>query len=132
MLHKKESLLAIGIMTGNSLDAADVVLTEFARNGVMRDLAFHSLPFPMDLQAELRQIRKVITDANGNMEAAFGMDTFIATSIKRYTEFVAIAVKELLEKAGADYEPDVIGFHGQTCAHNPPSMSGIKENAYTV
>ena len=125
-------LLAIGIMTGNSLDAADVVLTEFAANGIMKDVAFHSLPFPEHLQADLRHIRGIITEAHGDMEAACRKDASLAGVIKGYTAFVARAVHELLESAGTRYQADVIGFHAQTCAHHPPSLAKTREDAYTI
>jgi anhydro-N-acetylmuramic acid kinase len=135
------NLLTIGIMTGNSLDAADVVLTVFDKNGNMKDLAFHSLPFPADLQSDLRKIRAAVMDANGDMEAVSTNNTTFDSVVRRYTELVGQTVKELLHKAknspgiSREYDLssiDVIGFHGQTCAHKPPSMTSAKEEAYTI
>ena len=86
---ERQQLLMIGIMTGNSLDAADAVLTVFDENGGMMDLAFHSKPFPADLQNNLRKIRTAIMEADGDMEAVSRKNLTLQPIIKRYTQFVA-------------------------------------------
>ena len=47
----------IGIMTGNSLDAADCVLTRFDANGKMTDLSADTLAYPPALKDGMRKVR---------------------------------------------------------------------------
>ena len=61
-------LLVIGIMTGNSMDAVDAVLTAFYPNGVMKDLMFHQIPYPNTLFLKLSHLRSHITEAQGDMD----------------------------------------------------------------
>jgi anhydro-N-acetylmuramic acid kinase len=52
-----------------------------------------------------------------------------------YTDFVAHATLRLIAKAaGRNLTVDLIGFHGQTCAHCPPSIAKSKDPSllYTV
>lgn len=141
-----EYLTTIGIMTGNSLDGADLVLTRFFADGTITDLASHSVSSPADLADSLRFIRKVINDSKGRMEE-------VVSSLKlshspygdfdeiedKYTRFIARGVKELVdiaEKQGIRKEDiDAIGSHGQTCAHYPPSIAskdGLAKEVYTI
>ena len=54
----------IGIMTGNSLDAADTVLTRFDPDGKMTDIAADSLPYPPALQDSMRHVRNWLKKEN--------------------------------------------------------------------
>ena len=125
-------LHAIGIMTGNSLDGADLVLTRFGcDDAAMVDLATHSVPFPEDLKDDLRAIRAAVNAAEGWVARAvanLGAAAFDRT-LGRYTTLLAGAVADLRTLVGA--EVDLIGLHGQTCAHRPPSIAGAGD-AYTV
>ncbi len=131
----RDHLHAIGIMTGNSLDGADLVLTRFGRDdGAMLDLGAHSVPFPEDLKDDLRALRAAVNAAEGWVDRAvanLGPAAFDRT-LGRYTALLAGAVADLRTLAGADV--DLIGLHGQTCAHRPPSIAGTGKlaDAYTV
>ena len=132
----RHHLDAIGIMTGNSLDGADLILSRFGRDqGTIIDLQGHSVPFPAALQDELRAVRAAINEAEGRVEqavAALGPARFDRV-LGRYTDLLVGAVDELRGQVGA--EPiDLIGLHGQTCAHRPPSIAGSGEldEVYTV
>lgn len=132
-------LLAIGAMTGNSLDGVDVVLTRFDENGDITDLKTHSVSSPAKLASNLRTLRDSINTANGDMETA--INKFDEQSAQHgtfddvhndYIRFVANAILELIALAHKDHvlesqydlnNIDVIGFHGQTCAHFPPSIA---------
>lgn len=145
------SLLAIGVMTGNSLDGADVVLTEFTAQGKIRDLCTHFLPFDASLYEPIRALQKAVATARGDMRAV--ADSFKWQSATetlsfddlqdRYIQCIAQAVKTLIEKAKNKPELssqhnldkiDVIGLHGQTCDHCPPSRIGEFDasRVYTV
>ncbi len=136
----RDYLLVIGVMTGNSLDGADVVLTKFNTDGTIQDLKAHSRPSPSDLTDHLRRVREVINDAKGDMTEAVRRlnesDASFDSVHDKYLAFVARAVNELVDIARADKQLslnfdlsniDLIGFHGQTCAHFPPSIARTKD-----
>ncbi len=144
-MYELKSLLAIGVNTGNSLDAADVVLTRFGEDGSIADLDSLSAPMPSELAERLRLFRKTVVDSFGDMEVAIrnfdsrsrdassNADSF-DTLVSDYTHYVSLAVKELLQRTEnrASGTVDVIGFHGQTCAHQPPSIAKEAGSAYTL
>lgn len=113
----------IGVMTGNSLDAVDVVLTAF--DGVnICDLAAHTLAYPAELSDQFRRLRGQLKQTSADMES-FARDTFFSETVNEYTSLVARAVNELLARSNTPKdEVDAIGFHGQTCDHFPPSIAG--------
>ena len=129
----REHLHAIGIMTGNSLDGADLVLTRFGRDdGSMVDLGAHSVPFPSDHQDEWRAVRRAVNAAGGDVARAvdaLGPGPFDWV-LGRYTDLLAGAVAELRARCPG-HPVDLIGLHGQTCAHRPRSIAGTGELAET-
>ncbi len=144
-MSEHEFLLSIGVNTGNSLDAADVVLTKFGVDGSIVDLDALSSPMPGRLADNLRLFRSAVVDSHGDMDAAVrcyeerAANTQLASStvddlITEYTLFVSAAVKKLAERTSenAARRPDLIGFHGQTCAHQPPSIAREATAAYTL
>lgn len=109
----------IGVMTGNSLDGVDVVLTDFNQNQI-KDIDGVSLPFPEQLRMDFLSFRnqlkiKKVTEINE-----------FPNLIKKYTELVAKAINQL-DKT----DVVAIGLHGQTCDHFPPSIAGSKK-PYTL
>jgi anhydro-N-acetylmuramic acid kinase len=131
----------IGIMTGNSLDAADLVLTKFAEDGTQTDLLTHSLKSPEKLKDLLRWVRTEINEAKGDVALVASKyqtgEMNFQNICDEYINFIAEAVNELVHKAkekDASLKIDLIGFHGQTCSHCPPSIAKTKDkNAlYTV
>ena len=139
-------LHTIGIMTGNSLDGADVVLSRIHRNGLIEDMCAYGTPMPQVLSDRLRELRAFVQDSRGVMPDA--LEKFDSTNgpeafrgvIRNYTKYVAENVQGLLEKAARKAvirdrsEVDLIGFHGQTCAHFPPSLARATNQTanYTV
>ncbi len=138
-------ILSIGVNTGNSLDAADIVLTKFGHDDSIEDLDAASEPMPIKLAEALRIFRSAVMECcadmkkaghvyqqrSGNLDSNLqSMDKLITT----YTIYVAEAVKKLIkhwqQKNGAKIAVDLIGFHGQTCAHQPPSIGA--DISYTV
>lgn len=118
----------IGIMTGNSLDAIDVVLTEF-NNSSITDICAHSKNIPLALSEKFRQLKQQLADNNGNIEEIYhnNPDDFMNLH-NEYVNLVAEAVNELIKKSNiSKSEISAVGFHGQTCHHFPPSIAG-KDN----
>lgn len=119
----------IGIMTGNSLDGVDIVLTGF-ENGRITDLGGFSKPYSRSLTEKMLRLRARIREEGGRMERLVE-DGFSLAVIDEYTSLVAETVNTFLPRSGCRREDiAALGFHGQTCDHFPPSIAG-GEPAYT-
>lgn len=157
----RDHLLAIGIMTGNSLDGADLVLSRIGRDLSLVDLAAYSVRFPVELVRALRILRSIVEQNEGRVEqtALTYPEALLALSTtgqklkklpqtldqlhNHYLKLMADAVKALMVKAKGikdlagkyDFDQiDLIGFHGQTCTHLPPTVAQVKDlhSVYTV
>ena len=101
--------LAIGIMSGTSLDGADAILADVSAHPP-RGIATSFVPFPADLKDRLLELSTPGSD---------GLDAAGACSVQ-LAEIYADAVARLLEAAGvAPSAIAVIGCHGQTVRHRP-------------
>lgn len=141
----KDHLLIAGIMTGNSLDAADVVLSAFYQDGKIEDIEFVSVPYDDGLYSKLKHLREFINENKANMGKVVKSYRYADVLsfdgiLDEYMEIVAKAVKAVIDKAKNNpnvdkkYDlnnVDLIGFHGQTCAHLPPSQARGR-NTYTI
>lgn len=119
-------MLAIGLMSGTSLDGMDAALVRIRRRkGAARYrsyaaslLAFRTLPYPKDLRAIVDAI------AHGKPVSA---ESFTRADAG-VAELGARAVRAVLRRAGIDgSRVAVIGSHGQTVFHGPtvdPSAAG--------
>lgn len=124
------TIKTIGIMTGNSLDAVDAVLTSFD-NDTIKDMAHYTLPYPKELTQDMLELRRRITEKKSVMSEV-EKDDFFHKTLTEYTRLVATAVNNLCMENNIDKkEIAAIGFHGQTCDHFPPSIAQ-GENAYTL
>jgi anhydro-N-acetylmuramic acid kinase len=127
-------LLVIGIMTGNSLDGVDAVLSKFSADGNISDIAGHSVKNSETLTDALRALRDIVQDSGGNTAAAEKK----VNIQKIHTEYLASildCIQALVTKAKKSLsDVDLIGFPGQTCAHFPKSLAGEKgiASTYTV
>ncbi len=101
--------LYIGIMTGTSVDAIDIAAASFERGGIA-DIVADEFAFSSELQNYLKSLTGDIT-----------LKSLSQLNI-RYTEEVAKAVNEFLEKYNIENSKvRAIGFHGQTLWHQPDS-----------
>lgn len=109
-------------MTGNSMDAVDVVLTEFDGEN-MADVCTLSQPYSREQKREIDALRKrVITDQTESADLV--KDTYFLQVHQHYIESIAEAVQSLLKQNNIDpHSVDAIGFHGKTLDHNPPSVA---------
>lgn len=110
-----EARLAIGLMSGTSLDGIDAALIETDGEGLVSPIAFRSDPYSDQASAQLRAAAELALmferpRANPDIVAAEEMLT------RRHV----MAVRQLLSQSGvAADRVAVIGFHGQTIAHRP-------------
>ena len=110
----------IGNMTGNSMDAIDLVLTAFDGD-VMRDVCTFSKPYSKDMQQKIDDLR---TAAFNKTRAEIENLPQFAAVHDEYVRQIADCVNEMC--AANDIEKstvDAIGFHGKTLDHNPPSKA---------
>lgn len=103
------SLLALGMMSGTSLDGIDAALLRTDGVTVAEPGPALTLPYPEDTRQRLRQVL-------GRTRP----DAMIDQLAREITLLHADAVHQLIEKHGISAgQIDVIGFHGHTILHRP-------------
>lgn len=109
------SMLAVGLMSGTSLDGIDAALIETDGAAKIRPLAFRSEPYSVQARDQLREASALAW----SFEKPRQNPTILAAE-DMITRRHILAVRQLLATAGVDLDAvDVIGFHGQTIAHRP-------------
>ena len=110
----------IGNMTGNSMDAVDLVLTEF-EGDKMTDLCSFSRPFSAKTQQEMAELRLKVYQKNKTEILALPEFHRIHDD---YIAQIGTCIHDMLQQHNIDKSTvDAIGFHGKTLDHNPPSVS---------
>ena len=110
----------IGNMTGNSMDAIDLVLTEFAGDK-MTDICSFSRPYSKQMQNDMEKLRLAVK----NKTKAEILKLLDFKHIHdEYIVGVATAINDMCKQNNIDKNTiDAIGFHGKTLDHNPPSKA---------
>lgn len=110
----------IGNMTGNSMDAIDLVLTEFDGDK-MTDICTFTRPYTKDMQSRIENLRtKVFDKTQSEIEE---LPEFQAIH-DDYVKQIADCINEMCNVNHIDKTTiDAIGFHGKTLDHNPPSKA---------
>ena len=112
----------IGNMTGNSMDAVDLVLTEFDGDK-MCDICSYSKPYSKKMQAKMEGLRTKVKDKTKTQILALPEFKSIHDE---YIKSVADSVNTMCQKFKIDKENiDAIGFHGKTLDHNPPNKAKV-------
>ncbi len=107
--------LAIGLMSGTSMDGIDAALIETDGEGLARPLDFLFRPYDEAMRGQLRRAIEIALA----MEAPGPHREIDATALD-LTVAHDEAVSALLEQAGVGPDDiELIGFHGQTIAHRP-------------
>ena len=110
-----DKILAIGLMSGTSVDGIDAALVEICdrQSHLATNLiAGHTYPYPADLRTE---ILAVCAGKARSLQQICELDDRIAACFAE----AAIAIMEKGNYAGAE-KPTLIGSHGQTVFHRPP------------
>ncbi len=108
-------MLAIGLMSGTSLDGIDAALIETDGEGRVRPVAFRGEPYSDAARAELSEATRMAL----TFDRPRASPPIVAAG-ELITRTHVLAVHKLLSHAGVDArEIAAIGFHGQTIAHRP-------------
>lgn len=108
-------MLAIGLMSGTSLDGIDAALIETDGAGMVRPVAFRGEPYSDAARAQLAAATALALTFDRPRASP---DLVAASDLIDRTH--AFAVHKLLREAGVEAGViDVIGYHGQTVAHRP-------------
>ncbi len=108
--------VAIGTMSGTSMDGVDVALIETDGETVSRFGAYHSREYsPTE-----RHILRGAVNAAKDMTNRSARPDAVAQAEKLVTETHLKAIDALLQQAGVHPSAvEVVGFHGQTILHRP-------------
>jgi len=111
----KSSRLVVGLMSGTSRDGIDAALVEVQGSGTgakLRVVEFMTVPYEPTLAEDLDRLVET-----GSLELAAGLHFRLGRAF-------AEAALAVVERAGlAPEDVDLIGSHGQTVYHAPPSRS---------
>lgn len=120
----------IGNMTGNSMDAIDLVLTEFDGDK-MTDICTFTRPYTKNMQERIEYLRVEVF--NKTAEEIKDIPDFQSVH-DDYIKQIAECINEMCRENNIDKSAiDAIGFHGKTLDHNPPSKAKIDgTQAYTL
>ncbi|MBR1601229.1 MAG: anhydro-N-acetylmuramic acid kinase [Alphaproteobacteria bacterium] len=112
----------IGNMTGNSMDAIDLVLTEFDGDK-MSDICSYTRLYNDDMRNKTESLRQQVF--NKTAREIVDLSDFKSFH-DEYIRQIADCINEMcyINKIGKK-EVDAIGFHGKTLDHNPPSKSKL-------
>lgn len=113
--HVSRPVLAIGLMSGTSLDGVDAALIETDGEAIVRPRAFRFEPYSNAARAQLRaatELALTFDSPRPNPEILAAQELVTRSHI--------LAVRKLLMDAHVSpVDVGVIGFHGQTIAHRP-------------
>lgn len=111
----------IGTMTGNSMDAIDLILTEFDGDHIT-DICTYSKAFSKQMQRQMDEILRPNV-LNKTAREILALPAFQEIH-DAYIHQVAAGINDMLAQNNIDKNTiDAIGFHGKTLDHNPPSKA---------
>lgn len=105
----------IGLMSGTSVDGVDAAIVELEGNGIdtrLQMLSFHTLPYPREVRD---QIFELFSPETGSVDKICRMNFLLG-------KLFADAALSAIDKAKlSTSDIHLIGSHGQTIYHLPPS-----------
>lgn len=129
-IQKMTKFRIIGNMTGNSMDAIDLVLTEF-EGDKMTDICTFTRPYTKDMQDSIEDLRTKVF--NKTPQEIIKIPEFQSVH-NQYIKQIADSINQMCDINHIDKSTiDAIGFHGKTLDHNPPSKAKINgSDPYTL
>ena len=112
LLNKKERLV-IGLMSGTSKDGIDAALVKIKGSGMETEielLGFTTVPYSSDIR---KRLDSLLTECS--VQELSGLNFLLGEA------FAEAAITVANESGNGIGEVDLIGSHGQTVFHNPPS-----------
>lgn len=108
--QENKKYLAVGLMSGTSLDGVDAALIRTDGERVVEDIDGCYVPYPRNFQKQLQEMA----------QSDIPLDDILRLE-RRLTDYHAEAIKKLLEQPAAQKagNADIVGFHGQTIRHIP-------------
>ncbi len=107
--------LAIGLMSGTSLDGIDAALIETDGEHHVRPIAFRPKPYSEQARRQLQEATALALSYERPRQSPE-----IVAATEMLTRRHLLVIRQLLATAGVAIEAiDVVGFHGQTVAHRP-------------
>lgn len=110
---RKEKKLAIGLMSGTSVDGIDAALVEISGYGIATNISlvhYIEYPYAADMCDEILTLSQ---PGNGSVDQVCRMNILIG---ERFSSAVKVLLEEAKCQAG---QVDFIGSHGQTVHHLP-------------
>jgi anhydro-N-acetylmuramic acid kinase len=113
-MKKKEIYKALGLMSGTSMDGVDASIVSSIDG--QRDITIMEnqyFDYDKDFYQKLTNLRdKIFSSKDLNRYAAE------LKEIEKEITLFHVKVADIMIKKNTDWEPDIIGFHGQTIFHN--------------
>ncbi len=112
----------IGNMTGNSMDAIDLVISRFDGDKIC-DIAHFTKPYDVYMQQRIDYLREnAFNKTRAQIEEIPEFDMICDTYIRQIAE----CINDMCRIYSIDKNKiDAIGFHGKTLDHNPPSRAVV-------
>ena len=121
---RKNEKTVIGLMSGTSMDGVDAALVSingYGRDTTVRLVDFLCVPYDEHISGELRKLNSTFS-----IEKLSGLNFLIG-------ETFASAAEQLMDRNGLDSSGiDLIGSHGQTVFHNPPSSGNTSGSTIQI
>jgi len=123
-------------MTGNSLDAIDIatfkVVLQDRSVESFKQISFYSSPCSDELRSKMLQLKGELRDSRGWVTSS--VEPILSSADLIYHTAVNGALSEArsLVRAESGADIDLIGFHGQTLGHTPPSITAPGTRPYTL